>query len=43
MLRGNMLLEQFGGANGELAARCNTPFKVETAWMTWLGAIFCST
>jgi len=24
---GNMLLEQFGGANGELAARCNIPSK----------------
>ena len=28
---GNMLLEQFGGANGELAAACNIPFKDSTA------------
>lgn len=25
---GTLLLEQFGGANGELAAACNTPFKI---------------
>ena len=30
---GNMLLEQFGGANGELPPRCNIPSKVSIAMM----------
>jgi Mn-containing catalase len=28
---GNMLLEQFGGANGELAAPCSIPSKASIA------------
>ena len=28
---GNMLLEQFGGANGELAAAMHTPFRASIA------------
>jgi Mn-containing catalase len=42
---GNMLLEQFGGQNGELAAAMqysSTPFKAGTASMISVGATYFS-
>ncbi len=38
---GNLLLEQFGGANGELAAAMQSPSKAGTAWTT-SPAVTCS-
>ena len=39
---GTMLLEQFGGANGELAAAMQSPFRAGVATIS-NAKIFCST